>query len=93
MDDLLDNLTFSPFARLAAFPEVPPDELRVLAHAVLAAQSSGDVWAGLRTAKRLTGLDAARWLNGIAFSEYVDDGEIWWDELQPLAALYLEETP
>lgn len=91
----IESNTSNPFLRLAAFPECPDEELRIIAQAVMAAQSSDDVWAGLRLAKRLTGLDAARWLNGIAFFEYVESngGHVYWDELQPFAALYMGETP
>jgi hypothetical protein len=84
-----------PFTRLSAFPECPPEELRILAHAILAARSSGEVHASLRMAKRVVGLDAARWLNGSAFAEYGEPGGgyVFWDELQPHAAAYLGETP
>lgn len=66
---------------------------RVLAHCVLSVTERDEIWACLRTARRLTGLDVAGYLDGSCFEPWVDGmGEANdLPELKSLAAQYLGE--
>lgn len=57
----------NPFRAMGNDPEA-----RVLAHCVLAASAPNEIWACLRAARRLTGLDVAGYLDGACFVPWVD---------------------
>lgn len=68
----LDGFTWNeaernPFHRMGNDPEA-----RTLAHCILAASAADEIWACLRTARRLTGLDVAPYLDGACFVGWVD---------------------
>lgn len=78
----------NPFRAMGNDPEA-----RVLAHCVLSASEPDQVWAALRAARRLTGLDVAGYLDGACFVPWVDAmGEATdLEALKTQAANYLGE--
>lgn len=79
----------NPFSQIADTAHA-----RTLAHCVLAAQEAPDVWPALRAARRLTGHDVGRYLEGCHFNRtWCDDsGEPFdIDALRIQAANFLGE--